>query len=119
MSHFSTALGQSLAVEVKVRTRKTERRLESGGAPLPFAVAEQVDHHDGGRTQFRRAKWPTHHGSDVILELRADRSFDGLVPGIVHARGQLIDQHLPVCQQKHLHTKATNATHGRDRLPCH
>src|SRR6202051_2907992 len=104
MPHFAARPRRTLAVEVDGRARD--------GQPLLVAidiVADQIGH--GARPMAHRlAERPAGDGADVLLELRDRRAVERPVPGIVHPRGNLVDQQRrPVGAWDHEHLDREHA----------
>src|SRR5581483_5025735 len=68
--------------------------------------------------QLSRAERPAQNRAHMILELRTDAAFNGIMARVVHTRRQFVDEHPAIFGEKHLHTKRadpTNRLHGPAR----
>jgi hypothetical protein len=90
-----------LAVEVEDSTRQSQY-----GGPVWFSfvpkVAQEIEH---GRRAERgdQAKGEATDGADLLLKLAGVAGLDRKMAGVVHPRGELIDENFPIGQFKHLH----------------
>src|ERR1043166_8861566 len=78
---------------------------------------DEVDHDRRWGAHTRVAEWQGKHRAPVIFELRAPARPDGVGPRAVRAWRELVDHHLTILQQKHLHSKRANAVDGLDGSP--
>ena len=73
--------------------------------------------HRGRSHHARTAQGPSEHRAHVVLELRRETRLDGVVPGVVHARRQLVEPHPAVGQGKQLHAERADGADRFGRAP--
>ena len=88
MSHLAARPRRALAVEVHGGAGHRQPSLV-----VEDVVADQIGHGDRAMAD-RLAERPAGDGADVLLELRDRGAVERPVPGIVHPRRDLVDQHL-------------------------
>mmetsp|Transcript_85745 Transcript_85745/g.136158 ORF Transcript_85745/g.136158 Transcript_85745/m.136158 type:complete len:357 (-) Transcript_85745:51-1121(-) len=70
-----------------------------------LALTQDVHHHGTAHTQVAVAQGQTQNRTEMLFELVHTTGFHGVVSRVVRARSDLIQQHLAILQQEHLHTK--------------
>ena len=92
MGHV-TALGGTAVfpVNMDVRSGHRQRLLDAVRLAGTCAGTQEVQHHGGRRAHRGGTQWSTQDSAHVVFKLRARTRLDGVVPGVMHARGQLVD----------------------------
>ena len=79
--------------DISRETPQMRARLGQDAPPVIGLVADQVLHGDAAAPR-RRAEREAADGTDMLVELRGLRALAGPVPGIMDARGDLVDDDL-------------------------
>src|SRR5690606_15305904 len=119
VAHLPARADGRLAVEVDGGAGHGEGALEPAHDGRAVGVAEDVDHARGGHPQAGVAERPAEHGADVVLELRRVARLDGVVPRVVRARRQLVDEDAAVGELEQLGRHEPHAADGLDGRQPH
>src|SRR5436190_343662 len=92
MAHLAQWRGGGLAVDVNMRAGDGKRVVKADRKAGAFPMPQQIDHYGSGQAHRRGAQRPAEDGADMILELRTGAGFDGVVPGVVDAWSEFVDQ---------------------------
>lgn len=86
MAHLAAGASFGFAVEVHMRAGFGDE-----GKPIMCLIADEVLHRHLPAGPGCRAQRPARNGAYMLLELRTFGALDRPMPGIVHARGNLVD----------------------------
>ena len=109
VTHFAARPRFVLAVEMKMNAFCSEC-----GRPVWLTVAPDIPQqvrHRGRSKNFGGAERQAANRPDVLFELARRAALDGLMPGVVRSRSQLIDQQFPVALEKHFDCQDADERH--------